>query len=76
MIGIDADIQIPTRCGECFASQSTIYSPMICFIKGSVVSGAFDKPVWCPLCEMRERKITEKTSHTNYKTSTVWEIVE
>lgn len=75
MIGIDAGIQIPTRCGRCFACYGDSYDNLACLIKFARVD-AFDKPVWCPLCEMRERKITEKTSHTNYKTSTVWEIVE
>ena len=74
MIGIDGKyMRLPQRCSLCFASADYGCGIMHVTMTTDEMDG---RPSWCPLCEMRERKITEKTSHTNYKTSTVWEIVE
>ena len=62
---------MPDKCGECECSYCDYDDPhlnLICAVVGDNVSGS-DKPDWCPLREMPEKK---KTIGTESETERIY----
>ena len=62
---------MPDKCGECecsYCDYDDLHLNLICAVVGDNVSGS-DKPDWCPLREMPEKK---KTIGTESETERIY----